>query len=632
MIQIAKRAAAWCMALILILTVLPLSVLRVAADEANQHTTGTQVESKLDFTKMSKITEGRNETKDRENKEKVRAKLQEAGAVDCENLYIAGNFENLVTPGGYKGIGSYIQKVSAVEGETIHNATLSFGYWICNSDPQGYIQVYVSADNRNYELLYEQREGNGPAFENSRRTETLELPFEEGQTEIYVKFCMEHWNTYEGAGIAFSTLTINVSADAPVDTNKKPEECTMVKQSHNFNSLTAGEVSAEDIGAYEETNMFFGIDGVPLLSPRNGYEVASAVWLLEAAEGEPLHDCVLTIVGRTFFVNESVKNDNYLKVYASADGVSYTQVKEFRANDNPDDTQRFTVDLTEVVKGSGKAYVKLEWLVFDSPHIFGIRSVTITGNTAGIDNSGGAPTKMVVTNIQSFTELPVGEADKEALYAFKSANLMFGYNKTPLLTASEAGEDAYVTWKLTAAEGETFEDCYLTLIGRFGFVNADKKEKSEMRIHFSSDGESYSDVKVITPTDDQSDKQKIVIDLSAQSYGLTEIYVRVYWKSSDDPAGMGLRAMALVANAGEDYALFTPEAPDRVITDETAAQPTQPGTNAGQSQEAPKKPGVIVWAIVGGVAVAAIAAVAVILGKKKKSAKPNPDDAENKND
>ena len=588
------------------------------------------VESKLDFTAMNRVPEGSSNDQKAESKAKVKQLLLDAGAYEVENLFLAGNWETIVNPGGYNGMGYYVHKVEAAAGETIQDAVLNLGYWVADGNPQGYVQVFVSSDNSNYTMVFEQKEGNGEAFTTAkRRNEVIELPVQEGQTTIYVKIAMEHWTTYEGAGVAFSTVTINATEeDEPVVSDKPAEECTMVKQSYNFNSLPQGEVSAADLGAVNEMNMYFGIDGVLLLSPRNGYEIATATWMIEAAPGEPLHDCVLTIVGRTYFVAESVKEDNYLRVHASTDGVNFTQVKEFRSNDNPDDTQRFTVDLTDVVKGSGKAYMKLEWLVFDSPHIFGIRSVTLTGNTAGIDNSSGAPTKMVVTNIQSFTELPVGEADKEALYAFKSANLMFGYNKTPLLTASEAGEDAYVTWKLTAAEGETFEDCFLTLIGRFGFVNADKKDKSEMRVHFSTDGESYSDVKVITPTEDQSDKQKIVIDLSAQSYGLTEIYVRVYWKSSDDPAGMGLRAMALVANAGEDYALFTPETPDRVITDETATQPTQPDANAGQNQEAPKKPGAIVWAIVGGVAAAAIAVVAVLLGKKKKSAKPESDAAE----
>ena len=335
------------MALALLMAVLPAGIF--AAEEL------TMVESLLDFTTMGAISES---TPD--SKAKAAKKLVDNGAVEAENLFLVGNWETIVNPGGYNGVGYYVQKAEAAQGETIENATLNLGYWVANGDPQGYIQVYVSADNENYTMVYEQNEGNGEAFTTAtRRTETITLPVEEGQTEIYVKIAMEHWNTYEGAGVAYSKLVLNAAIKS-VDDDKAPEDCTMVSVSHNFNALTPGEVSAEDIGAVDESNMFFGIDGVTLLSPRNGYEIASATWLLEAAENEPLHDCVLTIVGRTFFVNPEVKDDNYLKVYASKDGLNYTEVKDFRANENPDDTQRLVVDLTEAVGGSGQAYVKLE--------------------------------------------------------------------------------------------------------------------------------------------------------------------------------------------------------------------------------------------------------------------------------
>lgn len=641
MLQLFKRAGAVCMALILILTIMPLAAL--GAENG-----GTTVESLLDFTTMNAIAEGSTNDQKAASKEQARQKLIDAGAVDAQNLFLVGNWETIVNPGGYNGAGYFVQKVEAVAGETIQNATLNLGYWVATSDPQGYVQVWVSSDNKNYTKVFEQNEGNGDAFTTAtRRSETITLPVEDGQTEIYVKVVMEHWNTYEGAGVAYSKLVIN-AASVSVDSDKAPEECTMVTASHNFNSLGAGEVSVEDIGAVEEMNMYFGIDGVTLLSPRNGYEIATATWMLEAAEGEPLYDCVLTIVGRTFFINESVKDDNYLKVYASSDGLNFTEVTDFRANDNADDTQRFVVDVTEVISGHSQAYVKLEWLVFDSPHIFGIRSVTLTGNTAGINNSEEGSGKLPISNVQSFTSLDVGEVDAEDLQAFKSANLMFGYNKTPLLTASEAGEDAYVTWKLAAANGETFEDCYLTLIGKFGYVNEEMKDTSVMKVYLSTDAETYSVVKEITPTEDQTDTQKITIDLSAQSYGLSELYVRVYWTSKDDPAGMGLRAMALVANAGADYDLYTPEPEDRVITDEemgvteitapvettTPAESTSVAgsdqstqsdaqTNVTQPNDTDETEnggnGWIIWVVVAVVIVAAV--VILIVGRKKKNNK-----------
>lgn len=635
MLQLAKRACTVCLALVLILTALPLSVLRVYAEEENTEEVSTLVQHSLNFTQMSSIGEGsgRNaEEKTAQNKAKVRDVLLAAGAVECENLFLKGNWETIANPGGYNKQGYYVQKVAAVEGETIQNATVNLRYWICDKAnfedaEQGYIEIYVSADNENYELLWSDRESHGAQFEYIPSEISLELPVSEGQTEIYVKFVMEHWSTYEGAGISYSTLTIN-SLERPVESDKQPHECTMVTGNFNFNTLAAGPVSAEDIGAVDATNMYYGMDETTLLSPSNGYEMANATWMVQAAEGEPLHDCVVKITGRTWWITESVKDQNYLKVYASVDGVNFTLVQDFRATDDESDTQIFTVDVTEVVKGYAKAYIKLEWMLYDSPHIFGIRNVSIVGNTTGIDPTGES-NRMVVSNVQCFSTLPVGEADAAALGAYKSANLMFGYNKTPLLTVSESGEDAYATWRLTAPEGETFANCYLTLVGKIGVVNADKKDTTKLTVSISVDGgETYTKIQEVIPGEDQSDTCELVLDLSAHTSGLSDLLVKVYMSTQDDPSCMGLRAMALVANAGAAYPEFTPALVDRVITDaemgttETTPDTTPDPTQAPAGNEEPAAGNQwIIWVVVAAVVVVI---VGVVIGKSagaKKKAK-----------
>lgn len=634
---IMKRIGSLALVLVLILTLLPTAMWSVSAAKSSA---GTEVVSKLDFVKMESIAEGGTDDEKAASKAKAKDALIKAGAVEAENLFLKGNHETIVNPGGYNGQGWYVQKAAATSGEKISNAVLHLDYWVGTGDPQGYIEVHVSTDNKNYTKVWEQRKGNGDPFVYStRQNVAVELPVSGGPKEIYVKVIMEHFHTYEGAAVACSTITLNRDPKSyqKVQSSKKAEECTMVTSINSFNALTPGEVTAEDIGAVDEVNMYFGIDDVPLLTPRNGYEAATATWKVEAAEGEPLHDCVLTMVGRTWWMTESVKNDNYLKVYASVDGKSFKEVKEFRSNDNQDDTQKIIVDVSEVVKGYAQAYVKLEWMVYDSPWIFGMRSITLTGNTAGIDNSAGAPSKMAVSNVQSFTSLPVGGADKEALGAHKTGNLYFGYNKTPLLTATEAGEDAYAIWKINAMEGETFDDCWLTLVGRFGYVDAAKKESTALKVSVSTDAEKYTDVKTITPTEDQTDTQKIAIDLTAQAFGLSELYVKLYWTSKDDPAGMGLRSMSLVANAGADYDAYTPANEDRVITDDEmpAGEGDEPDTNttttdapdtdATKPVDTPKENnnGWIVWVIVAAVVVLAGGGFCVwwfVLRKKPEAA------------
>ena len=624
MLQKVKRACALCLVLVMVLLALPQSAFRVYAEEESKANT-TMVQHNLNFTLMNRIAEGRDNEK---QKAKVRDALLAAGAVECENLYLAGNYETIVNPGGYQHAGYYVQKVSAVEGETIETATVNLGYWICDkneSDPnaeQGYVQIWVSTDNVNYELVWEDNEGNGPAFNHSRKTASVELPVVDGQTDIYVKYVMEHWNTYEGAGVAYSTVTLNVS-ERPVETDKQPHELTMVTGNYIFNTLNKGEVTAADIGAIEESNLFFGIDDMPLLSPRNGYELSSATWLLKAADGEPLTDCVVTITGRTWWIDEKVKDQNYLKVYASFDGINYKQVHEFRSTDIDDDTQRFVVDVTDVVKGYAKAYIKLEWMVFDSPHIFGIRSVNIVGNTVGIDPSG-ENNRMAVSNVHSFTSLPVGKVDAATLGAEKSANVMFGYNKTPLLTPCEAGEDAYITWKLSTPEGETFANCYLTLIGKVGYLDENLKNTTKLTVYISTDkGDSYQKIEEFVPNEDLSDKREMVLDLSAQTMGLSEVLVRVYMSTKDDPSCLGLRCMALVGNADAAYPEFTPPLEDRVITDEEMGiqSPTEPeATEPTQNPpvDEPADGSWIIYVAVAAVVVAAVVVAVIVIGKKKK--------------
>ena len=533
-------------------------VLEVVPVETDEQ--GHEVKSVLDFSAMNSIAEGGTAEEKAASKEAAREALLAAGALDADNLFLKGNHETVVNPGGYNGPGYFIQKAEALEGETIATAKLDLDYWVATSDPQGYVEIYASADGEAYELVFRQQQGNGSPWEATTKQHiALQLPVAEGQTEIYLKAVMEHWNTYEGAAISTSAITLNKEKVLTVETEKDPSQLTMVSRTFYFNGLIAGEVDAADLGAVEERNMYFGIDGVPLLSPRNGYEVASAVWLLQAAEGEPLSDCAVTIVGRTYWLNEAVKDDNYLKVFASVDGDSYTLVEEFHSNDNPDDTQRMTVDLTDVVGGYGQAYVKLEWLVFDSPHIFGIRSLTITGNGSGIRQGGSASGKIPVVNVQSFADLDEGEVNAEDLDAYKAANLMFGYNGAQLLTQCEAGEDAYVTWLLKAAEGETFDDCHLTLIGRFSCTDEKFRESSAIRIYLSTDAKKYNKVREILPELDAGDGQVMTFDFTDQAVGLSEIYVRVYWTSEDDPSALGLSGVALVANTGEDYVLYMPE-------------------------------------------------------------------------
>lgn len=159
---------------------------------------------------------------------------------------------------------------------------------------------------------------------------------------------------------------------------------TRVAKTLNFTDLAMGEVTTREIGAEKSENMKYGVDGVPLLSSRNGYENAYAIWKLDAAEGETLDDCVFTFVGHTFYQDAAQKENNSLKVSVSTDNENFTLVKEYKSNDNADTNQKFVHDLTEYAKGRSAVYVRMDFLVFDSPHIMGLSSLSIVGNAEGV--------------------------------------------------------------------------------------------------------------------------------------------------------------------------------------------------------------------------------------------------------
>ena len=87
---------------------------------------------------------------------------------------------------------------------------------------------------------------------------------------------------------------------------------------------------------------------------------------------------------------------------------------------------------------------------------------------------------------------------------------------------------------------------------------------------------------------------------------------------------MGLRAMSMVANAGEDYALFTPNVLSDKLTIDAVDPENIPVGSEDISVETPQEEGennALVWIIAGGAAVAAVIAAAVVISSKKRSRK-----------
>lgn len=526
--------------------------------------------------------------------EEVRKDLMGYGLHDCGNVQIGGNYGNVATPGGYRGEGFVTHKLSAPAGQTLVSAKLDLRYWAYNaagSNP-GYLKVMASTDGVTFTEL---TQINGDTSKSAVQSYVVDLPMAAGAKEIYVKVAMQHWESYEGAAVKKITITGRIPAEEGEIIGGETGEKHRVEAFYAFSDLAFGEVEAGNIGADTESNMYFGIDGVALLTPRGGYETAYAVWKLSAPKGETLDDAMFRFVGRTWYMTPDQKDNNTLKVLVSTDGANYSEVHCYKSNDEQSDTQVFELDLTEHVSGASDVYVKMEWLLFDSPHVMGIRSVTLIGNRNGVEDNTNKPERTPVSNVKSFTSLKPGQVSASGIQAVKSANLVFGQNGTPLLTAAKSGQDAFAVWELRAAEGETFDNCYLTLVGKITYSDVAKKDYTFMKILVSTDGDHYAEVETLRPVADDSDTLKYVGDLSGYVRGCSKVYVKLFLFTEEDPSVMGLRSLSLVGNAGNSYDSYTPpiedvELPQPEPTEPEQTEPEQSGPSATEPTEEQKDP------------------------------------------
>lgn len=330
-----------------------------------------------------------------ENKDEVDSAY--LGVQESENVYVGGNYGSVVTSGGYQGEGYIVAKLEAAEGKTFSDVLLNMDYWAYHAGANagaGYVKVQVSANGTDYTDLVKI---DALAALDSVQNLTQYLSLAENQTAVYIKVIMQHWESYEGAALKAISLAgfYAEEQDPPIegdDDDKEepsvPASKTKVALSKDFSFLPVGEVTTREIGAEASANMKFGVDGVPLLSARSGYEDAFATWKLEAAEGETFDDLMLTFVGRTWYQDAAQKDNNFMKVSVSTDNTNFALVKEYKSNDNADMDQEFSLDLSAYAKGASVVYVRFDFLVFDSPHCMGLKSLSLVGNANG--GSGGS--------------------------------------------------------------------------------------------------------------------------------------------------------------------------------------------------------------------------------------------------
>lgn len=175
-----------------------------------------EIIAKFDFSAMATDVE----------QEEVRKDLMGYGLHDCGNVQIGGNYGNVATPGGYRGEGFVVHKLSAPDGQTLVSAKLDLWYWAYNvgGGKPGYLKVMASTDGLSYMEL---ATINGDSGKSTAQSYLVDLPMAAGANEIYVKVVMQHWESFEGAAVKKITITGRIPAEGgeePVQTEPAATE------------------------------------------------------------------------------------------------------------------------------------------------------------------------------------------------------------------------------------------------------------------------------------------------------------------------------------------------------------------------------------------------------------------------
>ena len=405
---------------------------------ASADATCTKVESVLDFTAMPRMAED-------VNKADTAAYVVGAGAVACENLMVAGNNENIANPGGYQGEGYFVQKVAAPAGETIQSAKLDLGYWVLTSDPQGYVKLSVSANGTDWTEVATDNQGAA-----ARKEISLDLPFAAGQTELYVKLTMQHWNTYEGAGVAYSKVTINVlvpAAETGLESN-----LDFTKMPRMDENVSKADVAAYIInaGAVAAENLMVAGNNENIANPGGYQGEGYFVQKVAAPAGETIQSAKLDL-GYWVLTSDP---QGYVKLSVSANGTDWTEV----ATDNQGAAARKEISLDlPFTPGQTELYVKLtmqHWNTYEGAGV-AYSKLSIT--------AGGAPADPAPTD----PALPEGTvqnvADFRTLSQFAGAGMPDESNEAACADAFAAAKAAMESLGLTIPDGSgpwVLQDCF----------------------------------------------------------------------------------------------------------------------------------------------------------------------------
>ncbi len=322
------------------------------------------ITDEYDFSGMEKIAEGADSDGTAANKATVKAKLEGLGLYEVENLMLGGNYETMVTPGGYAGYGHYIHKLEAPAGKYLSNVKLDLSYWICNAEPIGSIEVFVSADGVSESLVWSDSEGKGTwAADLVRSNKVIDIPVAAEQSVVYVKVRLCNWSTYEGAAVSITKLSATCGTNEPVD--------GPINSVADFTAMTpvadvAGTTAAlKGIGLVDASGLTIQ-DCIRIqVTPNGGFEDAWYIQKLDCGDGKVFQDApVLKLDYSLAATSDQDPNytPGYVKVAISTDGTTYTEVFVDNQGEGKDWDPSAAINKEielEAAKGQQVVYVKV---------------------------------------------------------------------------------------------------------------------------------------------------------------------------------------------------------------------------------------------------------------------------------
>lgn len=290
----------------------------------------------------------------------------------------------------------------------------------------------------------------------------------------------------------------------------EPEKVSKTLNFETLNTTTGGD-SAPDyaeataaikgLGAEDASNLYISSCYSPFVTAK-GY-AGEGYFIIKLAAGEDMVFDGAPTVDLDYRITNADPLGK-IKIEGSLDGTTYYDFGTLSESTGASQTNTATKSATITLNGGENApvvWVKITMANWSGPDGCAVETVTVSGN---VKEDPNADVETKTLNFGSMTPTTGGDNDPDyaeavaaikALGAEDASNLYIGSCYTPFLVAKGWAGEGYFVMKLEAGEGKVFaENTALKLAYR----QSDTTEERYIKILVSTDGETYTEAKVLT--------------------------------------------------------------------------------------------------------------------------------------